>query len=402
MSSFGEERHSKKDNYGYSEGPYGQKNWEAITDLLFDTLENEKGFVKSFSDNDSDSDKLEDLDVISHRFSDEYHAANETDEADDDIDMEDESYGEEAAEVTEQLLEGARYELIAGNQRLGISSPDSGLTHIPVVQPNSNFYDLVKASPGIVSEVVTLIDAPLSSTIIKAANNARTEPRATENPSYILKSGPFDANPYITRITEEAWFEFLNRPSTKKIWRRKGILQPTAKEDQDSPDILKGRKKYEWTYVYVCAHAGAPRDRRDPNKAHRKTSKKSIKCGCRARISAGKLVSGEGVVVRWNWEHNGHDYMFPNDDNIKIVPTVNEPVSDHTKEFTLVDISDVNWLKKKRSEIIHETDLLCGRIEGISTTVRLLDSVEKLAEWHNILFDAYDKGRQILYSSTNN
>ncbi|KAK7207927.1 hypothetical protein BZA70DRAFT_30368 [Myxozyma melibiosi] len=134
--------------------------------------------------------------------------------------------------------------------------------------------------------------------------------------------GPFQTSPYTTSITVEIWEKFLDSPSSRRFWRKKGErFAPVDGEDDESEvgrpgasssSSSKRRRKYEWSHIYICAHSGAPRDRHDPSKPRRRSSKVSMKCGCKARISAGKLIDSEEIVVRWSWEHNGHDdFFFP-------------------------------------------------------------------------------------------
>ncbi|KAK9356942.1 hypothetical protein V1523DRAFT_400062 [Lipomyces doorenjongii] len=176
------------------------------------------------------------------------------------------------------------------------------------------------------------VAAPNSITLTPPAETASAAsiPPSLSAPTVPLSpvlTAPFDTNPYTTTISVAEWQEFLSRPSTVQIWRRKAMVGDIGGESSDISETLsvhtstKRRKKYEWTQIYVCAHAGAKRDRCDPNKRRRKSNKKSIKCGCKARITAGKVIDTDSVAVRWSWEHYGHEYAYPVAGSLKDVAT---------------------------------------------------------------------------------
>ncbi|KAK9474320.1 uncharacterized protein V1510DRAFT_441155 [Dipodascopsis tothii] len=63
---------------------------------------------------------------------------------------------------------------------------------------------------------------------------------------------------------------------------------------------------YTSTEIYVCAHAGQPRDRRDPNldPSKRRRRRASLKCGCTAKISVYvPRDAAAAAKVRWQWRH---------------------------------------------------------------------------------------------------
>ncbi|KAK9390261.1 hypothetical protein V1515DRAFT_589722 [Lipomyces mesembrius] len=228
----------------------------------------------------------------------------------------------------------------------------------PSVSPLEEYKGLTEEGQPFMDSTINIgllpVNNPTHNLISVAAPNAITLTPSTETasaaaiPTYLsapavpqipVLTAPFDTNPYTTTISVAEWQEFLSRPSTVQIWRRKAVLADIGGESNDISTLsvhrsTKRRKKYEWTQVYVCAHAGAKRDRRDPNKLRRKWNKKSIKCGCKARITAGKVIDTDGVVVRWSWEHCGHEYAYPVAQSLKDVAT-----GDATKPGNMQDIS---------------------------------------------------------------
>ncbi|KAK9245426.1 hypothetical protein V1506DRAFT_538105 [Lipomyces tetrasporus] len=239
---------------------------------------------------------------------------------------------------------------------------------LPVNHPNTM---ITIAAPGELTLGLPTRNA--SSTSVQAPLSA---PQAPPRP---ILSPPFDANPYISTIKVAEWQEFLSRPSTVQIWRRKAMLGDTSCESNDSSETAsasitaKHRKRYEWTHVYVCAHAGAPRDRRDPNKRRRKTNKKSIKCGCKARITAAKIIDNDSVVVRWSWEHNGHEYEYPG------VHT-----GDTTKSGNVQDV------RKEVQSLVESI----GSLWYMDAMANWNDR-ERLVLWRNTLASTLSKGAEI-------
>ncbi|KAK9367070.1 hypothetical protein V1509DRAFT_627546 [Lipomyces kononenkoae] len=245
-----------------------------------------------------------------------------------------------------------------------------------------------------VNETHNLIQ-PAAPTAITFSSSSRPRPpiqtplSVPAVPPRPILAAPFDANPYTTTITISEWQEFLSRPSTVQIWRRKAILGGTSGTSGGDSEILSlktgsnSRKKYEWTQVYVCAHAGAPRDRRDPNKRRRKTNKTSIKCGCKARITAGKVIDSDTVVVRWSWEHNGHEYAYPSAQNVE------HPAPSGTTGRA----NNMLQVDREVQSLIEDIVNLQGtRDEAIG------DDFQKLLQWRDILAHTLNKGSELFRS----
>ncbi|KAK9377256.1 uncharacterized protein V1513DRAFT_437853 [Lipomyces chichibuensis] len=238
-------------------------------------------------------------------------ASSELDEDDDDDDQDD-AYHDSDAQDTKALID--RW---LNNTRPPVIDSTINIGLLPVNNPTHNLVSV--AAPNAIT-----ITPPFETASSASIPTSLSAPAVPLSP---VLTAPFDTNPYTTTITVAEWQEFLSRPSTVQIWRRKAVLGETGGDSNGISETLsvhtsaKRRKKYEWTQVYVCAHAGAKRDRRDPNKRRRQTNKKSIKCGCKARITAGKVIDADSVVVRWSWEHYGHEYAYPVTQTLKDVAT---------------------------------------------------------------------------------
>ncbi|KAK9357675.1 hypothetical protein V1504DRAFT_42124 [Lipomyces starkeyi] len=320
-------------------------------------------------------------DVLQHN-----RANSELDEdEDEDEDDQDDEYYDSDAQDTPDLIEeqpnntltdGVNPYVFTSYQPVMDSTINIGL--LPVNNPTHN---LISVAAPHAFTLTPLVETASSASI-------PTSLSAPAVPVSPVLTSPFDTNPYTTTITVAEWQEFLSRPSTVQIWRRKAMLRDPGGESNDISETLsehtstKRRKKYEWTQVYVCAHAGAKRDRRDPNKRRRKTNKMSIKCGCKARITAGKVNDTDSVVVRWSWEHYGHEYDYP------VAQTLKDVASGDATE------------PRNMQEIGKEVQLLVKNIGNLSNMEAMAygNDGRKLLLWRDILASTLSKGAEIFGS----
>ncbi|KAK9237987.1 hypothetical protein V1525DRAFT_402589 [Lipomyces kononenkoae] len=331
-------------------------------------------------------EEFRDVTAVDHDEAHPYSPGNsELDECTDDEDDEYDDHQEEEdtpASIEEQLNNistGAerRYGLPAHHP---IMDSAINIALLPVNDPSNNL--ITAAAPNAVTLSSLVRTEPLVSIPVSFS--------PTQGSLRPILTAPFDANPYTTTVTVAEWQEFLSRPSTVQIWRRKAILgDPSGTSNDNNTEILSSktagirRKKYEWTQVYVCAHAGAPRDRRDPNKRRRKTNKKSIKCGCKARITAGKVIDSDSVVVRWSWEHNGHEHAYPAPQDVKLL----------VKGDTTGRINNMQEIGKEVQSLVEDIrDLENMRSEVIG------DDFQKLLQWRDVLACTLSKGAEIFGS----
>ncbi|KAK9321915.1 hypothetical protein V1517DRAFT_157428 [Lipomyces orientalis] len=302
-------------------------------------------------------------------------ASSEVDEDEADDDEPDDYDEQDTPVVIEQQLNnivagGVDSCALAAYEPTTDSTINIGL--LPVNHPNTM---ITAAAPG---------ELTLGPSTNKVSSTSLRAPISTPTPTpRPILSAPFDANPYISTITVAEWQEFLSRPSTVQIWRRKARLGDIANDTSETASAsiaAKRRKRYEWTHVYVCAHAGAPRDRRDPNKRRRKTNKKSIKCGCKARITAAKIIDQDSVVVRWSWQHNGHEYEYPGG-------SVNRTKSSSEGTTKTGNVQDVGKEVQSLVESIGSLWHMDAKANG--------NDRKRLVLWRNILASTLSKGVEI-------
>ena len=125
-------------------------------------------------------------------------------------------------------------------------------------------------------------------------------------PSAPQCSNPFTLGP----MTSSEWNMQLHQLQLGCQWRRHSVLRYT---DSSGPAVKRASlaKGWEWHERWDCDHKGIKRKRASPDVPPEKKQKAglSIKVGCKAGFSVGKLKGMDIVYVKWYWQHTGHNPM---------------------------------------------------------------------------------------------
>ncbi|KAG0228789.1 hypothetical protein BGW42_001986 [Actinomortierella wolfii] len=113
----------------------------------------------------------------------------------------------------------------------------------------------------------------------------------------------YDSCPKILRLPVDQWETWLEEQQKKCRWNM------TRFRSRDKPiAFARGPTASEWTREFQCIHAGAYRDRKNPNINPKKKRNrgKSIKVGCTAFIKMRKMFNEDTVHIEYGWQHKNH------------------------------------------------------------------------------------------------
>ncbi|KIJ33259.1 hypothetical protein M422DRAFT_35541, partial [Sphaerobolus stellatus SS14] len=111
----------------------------------------------------------------------------------------------------------------------------------------------------------------------------------------------YPENPHVMHMSHDQWEKWLAEQSVVISWRSKIKYISKPKSSRQT--------KIEWSHRYDCSHAGAYKDRRDPDlspgKRHNRAPSNRVQCP--ARVIVLKPCDSDLLRVEYFWQHENHD-----------------------------------------------------------------------------------------------